>query len=289
MCAGMSTQSRSLTAARIAPGARSRGASDRSNACVLAITRAAGRPCRSHRRRRPRPGRRAARGSRRSRRRPASRPVVGARCQLGRSGSTFGRNFCWISCATWSSCSMRSRTPPRPPGCRTAGRPASPARPERRAVEQPLVVARVLLLRQPRPEVEHADQLAARDERHDEHDARLPHLLQRRRLELEPGDVHGAGCALEHRQHRVVGRDVEGRFGDDRLTSDALTRRVGRRAAAYPVPQRAPGRLRRDHRRCSVVGHVRNVHFSRCHSRSPRVRGQNARVRTGRGGGGRFA
>ena len=38
----------------------------------------------------------------------------------------------------------------------------------REAVEQPAIVRRVVLIREPRPEVEQADQLALADERHDE-------------------------------------------------------------------------------------------------------------------------
>ena len=44
MCAGMSTQSMSLTWPRTLPGEMSRGAASRSSACVLAMTSAAGMP-----------------------------------------------------------------------------------------------------------------------------------------------------------------------------------------------------------------------------------------------------
>ena len=44
MCAGMSTQSISLTWPRTLPGETSRGPASRSSACVLAMTSAAGMP-----------------------------------------------------------------------------------------------------------------------------------------------------------------------------------------------------------------------------------------------------
>ena len=49
----------------------------------------------------------------------------------------------------------------------------------------------IVLLRQAWTEVERADQVALRDERNDEGDAGLTQGLDRRRLELEAGEVDG--------------------------------------------------------------------------------------------------
>ena len=67
----------------------------------------------------------------------------------------------------------------------------------RQVVQQFTVVAGVLLLAAPRSQVDHADQFALADQRCDHLYARLAHLLQGRRVQVQPGDVHGAGCALE--------------------------------------------------------------------------------------------
>ena len=128
----------------------------------------------------------------------AGRLVVRVEVPAGQArGSSRGRKFCWISCATRSSCSMRSRDA-------RLGRLAAHElghlqrrrglRGER--VEQPLVVGRVLLVGEPRAEVERADQLAARDERHDQRHARGAQRVDGGRLQLEPVDLdHAAGAS----------------------------------------------------------------------------------------------
>ena len=100
-------------------------------------------------------------------------------------------------------------------------------------VEQPLVVGRVLLVGEPRAEVERADQLAARDERHDERDAGRPERVDGRRLELEPLDLDRAAGGLEVRDQRVVGRDLDRRPGRQALPATAASGlAAGRRAAS---------------------------------------------------------
>ncbi len=79
----------------------------------------------------------------------------------------------------------------------------------REGVEQALVVGRVLLVREARPEVERADELAAADQRHDERDTRLLQRCDAGRIELEPIDLDRAAGALQERDERVVGRDLD--------------------------------------------------------------------------------
>ncbi len=79
--------------------------------------------------------------------------------------------------------------------------------------QQAAVVGRVVLLGQPRAEVERADQLALGDERHHERHARLAHRAERRRVQLEPGDLDRAGRGLEVGEQRVRLGDVDGDRG----------------------------------------------------------------------------
>jgi hypothetical protein len=76
-------------------------------------------------------------------------------------------------------------------------------------VEQTPIVGRVVLIGEPRSEVEQADQLTLADERDDEPYAGRSQCRERRRVELEAIDVDRPGGALEVRDERVVGRDVE--------------------------------------------------------------------------------
>ena len=76
--------------------------------------------------------------------------------------------------------------------------------------QEPAVVGRVVLLRQPRAEVERPDQLALGDERHDERDAGFAQRGDRRRVELEPGEVDRAGRGLEVGEQRIALGDVDG-------------------------------------------------------------------------------
>ena len=82
------------------------------------------------------------------------------------------------------------------------------------------VVRRVVLLGQARAQVERADQLALRDERHDEGDAGLAHRSDRRRVEFQLGDLHRAGGRLQVGHQRIrlgdVDRDGDNVAGGDR-------------------------------------------------------------------------
>ena len=78
-------------------------------------------------------------------------------------------------------------------------------------VEQLAVVGGVLLLGEPRAEVEDADQLALADERDRELDPGGLELGQRGRVELERLDVDRPARALQVGEQRVVGRDVDRR------------------------------------------------------------------------------
>ena len=93
--------------------------------------------------------------------------------------------------------------------------------------QEAAVVGRVVLLGQPRPEIEGADQLALGDERDDERDAGLAQGADRRRVQLEPGDLDRPGGGLEVGEERVGLGDIDG----DRWV-------VGRRASA---PRRPAG------------------------------------------------
>ena len=79
----------------------------------------------------------------------------------------------------------------------------------RQAVEQPPVVGGVLLLGQPRAQVQHPDELALADERHGELDAGGAQLAQGGGVELERVEVDGARRALEVGQQRVGGPDLD--------------------------------------------------------------------------------
>ena len=76
-------------------------------------------------------------------------------------------------------------------------------------LEQPAVVGRVVLVGEPAPDVEQADELAVGDQRHDERDAGRPHLGERRRVQVEVRQVDRARGVLEVGDERIVGRDVE--------------------------------------------------------------------------------
>ena len=149
-----------------------------------------------------------------------------------------GRKFCWISLATSSSCSKRWRVARL--GLLLAHELADPQR--RRGlrgevVEQLAVVGGVLLLGQPRPEVEHADQLALADERDGELDAGRLELGERGRVELERLDVDGAARALQVGEQRVVGRDVDRRRLVRRAAAGAAS---GALLLVGSAPQAAP-------------------------------------------------
>ena len=93
-------------------------------------------------------------------------------------------------------------------------------------VEQLAVVGGVLLLGQPRAEVEHADQLALADQRDGELDAGRLQLGQRRRVELQRLDVDRPAGALQVGEQRVVGCDVDRRrIAAGRARRDALRAR----------------------------------------------------------------
>ncbi len=77
--------------------------------------------------------------------------------------------------------------------------------------EEPTVVGRVILLRQPGPEVERPDELTLRHQRHDHLDASLPHRVERRRLQGQTVDLHDLRRGSEHREQRVVRGDLDGR------------------------------------------------------------------------------
>ena len=102
-------------------------------------------------------------------------------------------------------------------------------------VEQLAVVGGVLLLGQPRPEVEHADQLALADERDRELDAGGLQLGERGRVELERLDVDGAARALQVGEQRVVRRDVDRR----RLVRARGRRDLGRELLVRSAPEAA--------------------------------------------------
>ena len=78
-------------------------------------------------------------------------------------------------------------------------------------VEQPAVVEAVRPLAAPGPEVQHADELALRHERHDDVDARRAHRVEGRRLEVEVLHRDGAGVLLQVEEQRIVLGHVEGR------------------------------------------------------------------------------
>src|SRR5262249_4403589 len=65
------------------------------------------------------------------------------------------------------------------------------------ALEQPQIVAGVVLLAETRPEVQDPDQLALADERDGELHPGLAELAKRRGVELERVDVDGTGRRLE--------------------------------------------------------------------------------------------
>ena len=108
-------------------------------------------------------------------------------------GASSGRKFCWISVATRSSCSIRSRDArlgllaPDELGDLERGRRLRGER-----VEELAVVGRVLLVGEARPEVEHADELALADERHHELDARSAKRSSAGESMLEARERHGA-------------------------------------------------------------------------------------------------
>ena len=107
--------------------------------------------------------------------------------------------------------------------------------------QQAAVVGGVVLLGQPRAEVERADQLALRDERDDERDTGLAEGADRRRVELEAGDLDRSGRGLEVGEQRVglgdVDRDREARTRVGSASGRRAPRpasRVGHGAAGWP-------------------------------------------------------
>ena len=64
-------------------------------------------------------------------------------------------------------------------------------------VEQPAVIEAVRTLAAPRAEVQHADELALRHERHDDVDPRVAHRVEGRRLEVQVLHRDGAGVLLQ--------------------------------------------------------------------------------------------
>ena len=92
--------------------------------------------------------------------------------------------------------------------------------------QQPAIVGRVVLLRQPRAEVECPDELALGHQRHDERDAAASQLVERRGRELEAREVDRTGCGLEVGEERIGLRDLHrdarlfDRDGRDRRDGD---------------------------------------------------------------------
>ena len=87
--------------------------------------------------------------------------------------------------------------------------------------EESAVVRRVLLLREARAEVQRPDQFALGDERDDQGHAGLAHGTQRRRVEFQLGDLHGAGRGLEVGEQRI-------RLGDGNRDGRIVSRGSGR-------------------------------------------------------------
>ena len=75
--------------------------------------------------------------------------------------------------------------------------------------EEAAIVRGVVLLREPRAQVERADQLALGDERDDQRHAGLAKGGDRRRVELETGDVDWTWRRLEVGEQRVALGDVD--------------------------------------------------------------------------------
>ena len=117
----------------------------------------------------------------------------------------------------------------------------------REPVEEALVVGRVLLVGEPRPEVERADELAAADQRHDERDAGLAECRDAGRLELEALDVDRSARALEVRDEWVVRRDLDARCLDGRDRGGDLLGRLGRLRGATSAGDLAPGLCKCSH------------------------------------------
>ena len=121
----------------------------------------------------------------------------------------------------------------------------------RERVEQLAVVRRVLLPRQPGPEVEHADELALGDERRDELDARLAELHERRRVELEARRAPPA--RWRSGSSRRSGRSARSRSAPRPGTSTRRAREP-RRSCDSTCSARPPRRTRRE--KVCVIGHV---------------------------------
>ena len=103
--------------------------------------------------------------------------------------------------------------------------------------EQPAVVGRVVLLRQPRAEVERPDELALGHQRHDERDAGGPQLVERGRGELEarrgrPGRARTGGRRTADRSPGCRRRRRAARPGRPRTAGD------GRRTPRSGVDRR---------------------------------------------------
>ncbi len=105
--------------------------------------------------------------------------------------------------------------------------------------QQAAIVGRVVLLGQPRPEVERADQLALGYQRHDQGHARIAQRLEGRRRQLQLRQIDGTRRGLQVGEQRVglagCRRDAgmlldDGRRGDGRR----LGGRIGRSATEAP-------------------------------------------------------
>ena len=102
--------------------------------------------------------------------------------------------------------------------------------------EEPAVVGRVVLLGEPRPEVEGPDQLALRNERHDQGDTGGAQIRDRRRVEFELRQFHRAGRRLEVGEQRIGFRDVH----RDRVGTGRIAR--GDKGVGRGGPRRGLGR-----------------------------------------------
>ena len=110
-------------------------------------------------------------------------------------------------------------------------------------LQQLAVVRRVLLLGQPRSQVQHADQLALGHQGDHQAQAHRAHVLQGRRVQLQLFHVHRPRGALQVREQGVVRCDVERRS----LRPLRRRGRTGRLYGRLPVgPTAAPSHSRQD-------------------------------------------
>ncbi len=133
-------------------------------------------------------------------------------------------------------------------------------------VEQPAVIEAVRTLAAPGSEVQHADELALRHERHDDVDARRAHRVEGRRLQVEVLHRDRLGVLLQVEEQRVVLGHVEGRGRADRRLRRRRRRRARRRAASATTAtsRRRSRRVASRRRRALAVAdperHLRRVH-----------------------------